>query len=131
MAGGRPVYLQQTSSGPGTWQQTNWARTGQFQIAFAGVSTGGATWHIDVTLDDPFSIPIGGRQTGPYPPLNPNAPAVFGSSLASNGGAIIGSTTGAANTNIGYITMPIAAWRLTVDAAAGPVYLTAFEMGIG
>jgi hypothetical protein len=54
------------SSGSSAWKVANWQTTPQ-QIAFAVISTGGSSWSIAVTFEDPSGVypsPISSAPTG-------------------------------------------------------------------
>ena len=60
-------YITLSSSGSSPWKVPNWHATPQ-QLSFAVLSTGGSSWSIDVTFEDP---------SGVYPSPRSSAPTAF------------------------------------------------------
>lgn len=128
----QPRYAQLSSAGSTPWFPTDWWRN-PMVFGISVVSSGNASWQIDVTMDDP---------TGqfPNPGLNPGQPAgaapgqaggrvvaVFPSTACAGGGVTPGSSQTPA---IGFISQPIAAWRLTlVSSGTSPVTATVLQPG--
>lgn len=110
----QPIYLTLTTTTPSPWKLVNWHAQPQ-QIAFQVISSGGSSWFISGTLEDP---------TGVYPNPNSSTPTAF--------------TIATGSTNI-YITLgttalPIAAYQFTINtqsSAAAPVQLVTLQSGIG
>ncbi|WP_426418471.1 hypothetical protein [Bradyrhizobium genosp. A] len=114
----QPRYITLTSTGSSPWQLADWEITPQ-QISFAVISSGGSSYFISATLEDP---------TGTYPSPVSSSPTAFtlftGSSnamfaLGSSAVAPIGS---------------IAGYRFTLNtqsSAGAPVTLVALQSGIG
>lgn len=63
----QPIYVTLSSSGSSVWKIPNWQATPQ-QVSFAVLSTGGSSWSIDVTFEDP---------SGTYPSPRSSAPTPF------------------------------------------------------
>lgn len=110
----QPLYLTLTTTTPSPWRLANWHAQPQ-QIAFQVISTGGSSWFISGTLEDP---------TGVYPNPNSSTPTAF--TLA----------TGSSNIYItlGTTAIPIAAYRFTVNtqsSAAAAVQFVTLQSGIG
>jgi hypothetical protein len=108
----QPNYITLSSSGSSPWHAANWHSTPQ-QFGFAVLSTGGSSWTIDVALEDP---------TNTYPSPNSSLPTAF---------TIL---TGSSNQVTGLTSLPIAAYRLTLNApssAGAKVTLATLQSGIG
>jgi hypothetical protein len=118
----QPTYLTLTSTTPSAWKLTNW-HAQPFQIAFAVISSGGSSWFISGTLEDP---------TGVYPNPNSSTPTAFTIATGScniyitSGSTILGGTA----VSLG----PFAAYRFTLNtqsSAGAPVTLVTLLSGIG
>ena len=111
----QPIYTTlTTSSAPSSWKTTNWQCTPQ-QISFAVISTGGSSWAISVTYEDP---------SGTYPSPNSSAPTGF-TLLSGSSNQFI--TLGSSN-------LPIAGYQFAVNAlssAGARVTLVSLQAGIG
>ena len=110
----QPLYITLSSSGSSPWKQTNWDGESPMQIAFAVLSTGGSSWAIAVTYEDP---------TGTYPSPISSAPTGF-TLLAGSSNQFI---------TIGSSMLPIAGYQfsLNVPSSAGAhVTLVALQNGI-
>lgn len=115
----QPRYLTLTSTGSTPWQVTNWQATPQ-QISFAVISSGGSSYFISGTLEDPsytFRSPVSS---------SPTAFTLFTGS--SNAMISLGST----------VTFPagppIAGFQFTLNtqsSAGAPVTLVVLQSGIG
>lgn len=110
----QPRYVTVSSSGSSPWQPTNWDGRSPMHIGF-GILTSALSsrYEIDVTMDDP---------TATFP--SSAGPTVF--SASAIGGPIISSAN-----QIGNVTTPIAAWRLTNTSTGGIVTVSWLELGIG
>jgi hypothetical protein len=92
------------------WFPVDWWRN-PFQVGVSVSSSGGASWTIDATVDDP---------TGTYPnPLLNSSPTgrtvtVFNSSQLC-GSTQSGESSGGVTAQAFSIAQPIAAWRLTLN----------------
>jgi hypothetical protein len=98
---------------------TNWQTTPQ-QISFEVVSTGGSSYFISATLEDP---------TGVYPSPNSSAPTAFTMFTGSSNALI---TLGSSVTFP--IGAPIAAYQFTLNtqsSAGAKVNFIALQSGIG
>jgi hypothetical protein len=110
----QPLYVTLTSTGASPWKLANTATTPQ-QVAFAMLSTGGSSWFIEVTFEDPTRV---------YP--SPNSSTVTGFTIltgSSNQFATLGSSS-----------VPIAAARFTLNAqssAGAAVTMVMLQSGIG
>lgn len=109
----QPLYITLSSTSPSPWKLTNW-HAEQFQLAFQVISTGGSSWFISGTLEDP---------TGVFPSPNSSTPTAF--TLA----------TGSSNTfvTLGSSSVPIAAYRCTINtqsSAGAIVNFIALQAGI-
>jgi hypothetical protein len=97
----QPTYITLSSTGSSPWKLTNWNATPQ-EISFSVISTGGSSYFISATLEDP---------SGTYPSPVSSAPTAFtiftGSSnaLFSLGSSV---TPG--------LTEPIAAYQFTLNS---------------
>ena len=110
----QPIYLTLSSTGSSPWKLANWQATPQ-QIAFQVISTGGSSWFISGTLEDP---------TGVYPNPNSSTPTAFTIATGSSNIYISLTTTG----------VPIAAYQFTLNtqsSAAAKVTLVTLQSGIG
>lgn len=110
----QPIYTTLSSTGTTPWKLTNWQTTPQ-QIAFQVISTGGSSWSISGTLEDP---------TGVYPNPYSSAPTAF---------TIF---TGSSNIFVGLGTsgVPIAAHQFTLNtqsSAGAKVTFVTLQSGIG
>lgn len=115
----QPIYVTLSSSGSSPWKLANWHATGPQQFGFAVLSTGGSSWTIDVTLEDPTRV---------FPNPNSSTPTAF---VFATGGS---SVAAAANQLTGFSSFSIAAYRLTlnVQSSAGAVVtLATVQAGIG
>jgi hypothetical protein len=111
----QPIYVTLSSSGSSPWKQTNWHSTPQ-EISFTVLSTGGSSWAIDITYEDP---------TGTYPSPRSSAPTSFAL-----------STGGSSNQSISLPSSmkPIAGYRFnlnSVSSVGASVTLIALQTGIG
>jgi hypothetical protein len=110
----QPTYLTLTSSGSSPWRQANWYGYSPQQLSFAVLSTGGSSWSIDMTFEDP---------TRTFP--NPNSSSVTAFTLLA----------GSSNqyVAVGASIAPIAAWRFSLNSAStgGTLTLVANERGVG
>jgi hypothetical protein len=93
----------------------NWHAQPQQQIGFQVISTGGSSWFISGTLEDP---------TGVYPNPNSSTPTAF--TIA----------TGSSNTyvTLGTSATPISAYQFTLNtqsSAGAKVTLVTLQSGIG
>jgi hypothetical protein len=59
-----PRYITLSSSGSSLWQEPNWQATPQ-QISFAILSTGGSSWSVDITFEDPSGVNPSPRSSAP------------------------------------------------------------------
>lgn len=110
----QPRYLTISSSGVSPWQLTNWQGNPPMHIGFGIlVSALSSQYALQVTMDDPTNV---------YP--SSAGPTVFSAS------AIGGPVTSSQN-QIGSITTPIAARRITNNSTGGTVTVTALQAGIG
>jgi hypothetical protein len=109
-----PIYVTLSSSGSSPWKLTNWHCTPQ-QISFAVLSTGGSSWAISFTFEDP---------SGAYPSPNSSAPTGF-TLLAGSSNQFI---------TIGASIAPIAGYQFSLNApssAGAKVTLVELQAGIG
>jgi hypothetical protein len=107
-------YLTLSATGSSPWKLANWQATPQ-QIAFQIISTGGSSWFISGTLEDPTAV---------YPNPNSSTPTAF--TIA----------TGSSNIylSLGTSAVPIAAYQFTlnsISSAAARVTLVTLESGVG
>jgi hypothetical protein len=111
----QPRYITITSTTQTTWSQVNWHMTLPQQISFAVLSTGGSSWNINVTYEDP---------SGTYPSPNSSAPTAF---------ALL--TGGSSNqfVTVGSSMAPIAGYQfqLTSASTGGKIFLIVNQAGIG
>jgi hypothetical protein len=95
----------------------NWHMTGPQQLSFCVLSTGGSSWSIDVTYEDP---------SGTFPSPRSSAPTPF-TILTGSSNQVI---TLGSNSSIG----PIAGYRFNFNApssAGATVTLICNQSGIG
>jgi hypothetical protein len=110
----QPLYITLSSSGSSPWKPTNWQATPQ-QISFAVLSTGGSSWAIAVTFEDP---------TGVFPSPNSSAPTGF-MLLAGSSNQFV---------TVGASMLPIAGYQFSLNApssAGAKVNFIALQSGIG
>src|SRR3954465_5367697 len=110
----QPIYLTLTSTGPSPWKLTNW-HAQPMQLAFHVISTGGSSWFISGTLEDP---------TGVYPNPNSSTPTPFTIFTGSSNIYVSLGTSG----------VPIAAYQFTLNtqsSAGAKVTLVTLQSGIG
>lgn len=115
----QPIYITLNSSGSSVWKIPNWHATPQ-QISFAINSSGGSSWFLDVTFQDP-----GGT---------------FGSTALSTAPVAFTILTGSSNQFIGIgpgsttgLTV-IAGYRFTLNtlsSVGAPTTLLVNQAGIG
>ncbi len=131
----QPTYTSLSSSGSTRWFQSDWWRNPISPLGISVISSGGAAWTLDVTLDDPSG-------QFPNPLLNPGAPSGAGPGTIGgknvtvyNSSQIFGSSqsggsSGGVTAQAFAITQPIAAWRLTLNnSSLGPVAATMLQGG--
>jgi hypothetical protein len=110
----QPVYLTMSSSGASSWRVPNAAATPQ-QLSFAVLSTGGSSWSIDITFEDP---------TGTYPSPRSSAPTAF-TILTGSSNQFLG---------LGSSITPIAGYRFNFNvpsSAGATATLVVNQAGIG
>ena len=110
----QPVYVTLKSSGASQWQAPNWQATPQ-QLSFAVLSTGGSSWSIDITYEDP---------SGTYPSPRSSAPTAF-TILTGSSNQFLG---------LGSSITPIAGYRFNFNApssAGASATLVVNQAGIG
>lgn len=110
----QPLFVTLSSSGSSPWKQANWQATPQ-QISFAVLSTGGSSWAIAVTFEDP---------TGVFPSPNSSAPTGF-TLLAGSSNQFV---------TVGASMLPIAGYQFSLNApssAGAKVNFIALQAGIG
>lgn len=117
----QPVYITLSATGSSPWKLANWQISPQ-QFGFAVTSTGGSSWIIEATLEDP---------TGVYP--NPNLTTPFSSQVT-----VYPILTGSTNQLIGMpssLNIPaITAYRFTLNTisqANAKVTLVTLQSGVG
>lgn len=115
----QPRYLTLTSTGSTPWQVTNWQAAPQ-QISFAVISSGGSSWFISATLEDP---------TGTYRSPVSSAPTAFTLFTGSSNSLFaLGSSA------VAPIGAPIAGYQFTLNtqsSAGAVVTLVMLQPGIG
>lgn len=115
----QPRYITLSSTGSSPWQITPWQATPQ-QTSFAVISSGGSSWFISVTLEDPTGVyrsPVSSAPT-PFTLLTGTSNAMF----------TVGSTATAP------ILSPIAGYQFTLNtqsSVGAPVTLVVLSAGIG
>jgi hypothetical protein len=110
----QPTYVTLSSTGSSPWKVTNW-HASQFQLAFQVISTGGSSWFISGTLEDPTRV---------FPSPNSSTPTAF--TLATGSSNIFVS--------LGSSSVPIAAYQLTLNtqsSVGATVQLVALQTGVG
>lgn len=121
----QPTYLTLASTTPSAWKLVNWHATPQ-QISFAVISTGGSSYFISATLEDP---------TATYP--NVNFPGVLASTTPTAFTLFTGSSNAmfSVGSSVTFpIGHPIAAYQFTVNtqsSAGAKVTLISMQSGIG
>lgn len=115
----QPIYTTLTSTGSSPWRVPNWHCAPQ-EISFAVISSGGSSYFISVTLEDP---------SGTYPSPVSSAPTPFTLFTGSSNALFsLGSSVGAP------LTEPIAGYRFTlnsISSVGAPVTLVTMQSGIG
>ena len=114
----QPIYVTLSSSGSSPWKLINWQCTPQ-QVSFAVLSTGGSSWSVDITFEDP---------TGTYPSPRSSAPTPFT--------ILTGSSNQFLSLNVGssVAPLPIAGYRFNFNApssAGASATLIMNQAGIG
>lgn len=110
----QPIYVTLSSSGSSPWKVANWHATPQ-QIAFAVLSTGGSSWAIAVTYEDP---------SGVYPSPSSSTPTGF-ILLAGSSNQFV---------TIGASMLPVAGYQFSLNAPSSVgarVNFVALQAGIG
>jgi hypothetical protein len=110
----QPLYVTLSSSGASPWKLANWQTTPQ-QISFAMLSTGGSSWFIEVTFEDPTRV---------YPSPNSSTPTGF-TILSGSSNQFV---------TLGTSSVPIAAARFTLNAPSSTgaaVTMVMLQSGIG
>jgi len=111
----QPRYLTLSSTITSPWNPINWNGYPPKQIGFQVISTGGSSWFISGTCEDP---------TGVYPNPNSSTPTAFTIATGSSNIYI----------SLGTSAVPIAAYQFTLNtqsSAAARVTLVTLESGIG
>jgi hypothetical protein len=114
----QPIYTTLSSSGSSPWRIPNWDATPQ-QISFAVLSTGGSSWSVDVTFEDP---------SGTYPSPRSSAPTAF-TILTGSSNQFISLAPGSS-----LYPAPIAGYRFNFNApssAGATATLICNQAGIG
>lgn len=109
----QPLYVTLSSTGSSPWRLANWQA--QQQIAFQVISTGGSSWFISGTLEDP---------TGVYPNPNSSTPTAFTIFTGSSNIYVSLGTSG----------VPISAYQFTLNtqsSAAAKVTFVTLQSGVG
>lgn len=108
-----PITVTLSSSGSSAWKLANWWSPPPQQIGFAVTASGlSGTCQIDVTLQDPSST------------FSSSTITVLQASQVGGPSASSVSFVGAIS------TVPVAAWRATLNASAGSVQVTALQQGV-
>jgi hypothetical protein len=114
----QPIYVTLSSSGSSVWKMPNWHATPQ-QISFAVLSTGGSSWSIDITFEDP---------SGTYPSPRSSAPTPF-TILIGSSNQFVSIVPGSS-----LYPAPIAGYRFNFNApssAGATATLVVNQAGIG
>lgn len=115
----QPRYLTLSSTGSTAWQVTNWHEAPQ-QVSFAVISSGGSSWFISATLEDP---------TGTYRSPVSSAPTAFTLFTGSSNSIFsLGSSA------VAPLTTPIAGYQFTLNtqsSAGASVTLVTLQAGVG
>lgn len=115
----QPIYITLNSTGSSPCKLTNWQCTPQ-EISFAVISTGGSSYFISATLEDP---------SGTYPSPISSAPTGFTIFTGSSNALFsLGSSATPA------LTEPIAAYQFTlnsISSVGAKVTLVSMQSGIG
>src|SRR5690242_16398387 len=115
----QPIYVTLSSTGSSPWKPINWQAT-PAQVSFAVISTGGSSYFISATLEDP---------SGTYPSPVSSAPTPFTIFTGSSN-----ATFSLQSTATGVIFDPIAAYQFTLNtqsSAGARVTLVVLQAGIG
>ncbi|RXH15229.1 hypothetical protein [Bradyrhizobium guangzhouense] len=115
----QPRYLTLTSTGSTPWQLAPWQATPQ-QISFAVISSGGSSYFISATLEDPSRV---------YPSPVSSTPTAF-TLFTGSSNALFGLGSSATTP----ILSPIAGFQFTLNtqsSAGAPVTLIMLSAGIG
>jgi hypothetical protein len=114
----QPRYITLTSTGASAWQVPNWHTSGGQQFGFQVTSTGGSSWFVDVTIEDP---------TGTFPNPNSSAPTGF-TVMTGSSNQFFGIPSSFGN------SVAIAGFRFTLNtqsSAGAKVTLASIQSGIG
>ena len=115
----QPIYVTLSSTGSSPWKIVNWDCAPQ-EISFAVISTGGSSYFISATLEDP---------NGTYPSPVSSAPTAFTIFTGSSNALFsLGSST------TGPLTEPIAAYQFTLNSQSSigaKVTLVTLQSGVG
>jgi hypothetical protein len=115
----QPIYLTLSSTGSSPWKPVNW-HISPMEISFSVISTGGSSYFISATLEDP---------TGTYPSPVSSAPTAFTIFTGSSNALFsLGSSATVP------LTEPISAFQLTLNSqssAGARVTLVTLQSGIG
>jgi hypothetical protein len=115
----QPIYVTLSSTGSSPWKLANWHAAPQ-EISFAVISTGGSSYFISATLEDP---------TGSYPSPVSSAPTPFMIFTGSSNALFsIGSSATPA------LTEPIAGYQFTlntISSVGARVTFISMQSGIG
>jgi hypothetical protein len=115
----QPQYITLSSTGSSPWKTVNWHATPQ-EISFSVISTGGSSYFISATLEDP---------SGTYPSPVSSAPTAF--TIFTGSSNAIFSLGSSATVPL---TEPIAAYQFTLNSqssAGAKVTLVSMQSGIG
>ena len=109
----QPITVTLSSSGSSPWKLANWYSSPPQQITWQVTASGlSGTCQIDVTLQDPSST-------------------FSSSTLTVLQASQIGGPAASSVSFVGAIsTVPIAAWRATLNASAGSVQVTGLQQGV-
>lgn len=115
----QPIYVTLSSTGSSPWKLANWQCTPQ-EISFSVLSTGGSSYFISATLEDP---------SGSFPSPVSSAPTPFTTFTGSSNALFsIGSSVTPG------LTEPIAAYQFTLNtqsSVGAKVTFVALQSGIG
>jgi hypothetical protein len=110
----QPRFVTITSSTQLTWSPVNWQAAPQ-QVSFAVISTGGSSWNINVTYEDP---------SGVYPSPNSSSPTAFALVTGGSANAVV-AVPSSMTPITGY------QFQLTSASTGGKIFLVVNQSGIG
>lgn len=115
----QPIYITLTSTGSSPWKVPNW-HAEPMQLTFSVISSGGSSYFVSATLEDPsftYRSPVSSAPT-PFTLFTGSSNALF----------TLGSTATAP------VLSPIAGYQFTLNtqsSVGAPVTLVVLQSGVG